>query len=123
VIGLTTDLVVGTAPAEKAGAVSGISETAAELGATLGIAVLGSVAMAIYRTGLPAGAPQAARDTLGGAVTSGVPELATAARAAFVTGLTVTSAIAAALGIVLVIVAAIALRPAREDVAPELCPC
>lgn len=124
VIGLITELVVGTAPAEKAGAASGISETAAELGAALGIAVLGSVAMAIYRTGLPAGAPQAARDTLGGAVTSGVPELATAARAAFVTGLTVTSTIAAVLAIALVIVAAVALRPARKDVAAaELCPC
>jgi MFS transporter, DHA2 family, multidrug resistance protein len=115
VIGLITELVVGAAPAEKAGAASGISETAAELGAALGIAVLGSVAMAIYRAGLPAGAPQTARDTLGGAVAVGDPALADAARAAFVTGLTVTSAIGAVLGLALAIVAAVALRPAHAD--------
>jgi len=132
VIGLITELVVGAAPAEKAGAASGISETAAELGAALGIAVLGSVAMAIYRAGLPADAPQTARDTLGGAVAVGGPELADAARTAFVTGLTVTSAIAAVLGLALAITAAVALRPARADrdaqattAAAEgrLCPC
>jgi DHA2 family multidrug resistance protein-like MFS transporter len=124
VFGLITELVVGAAPAEKSGAASGISETAAELGAALGIAVLGSVAMAIYRAGLPAGAPQVARETLGGAVASGGPELATAARAAFVTGLTVTSAIAAVLALALAVVAAVVLRPAHEDVgAGELCPC
>ena len=124
VIGLITELVVGTAPAEKAGAASGISETAAELGAALGIAVLGSVAMAIYRMGLPTGAPQLARDTLGGAVASGSPELAMAARTAFVDGLTATSAIAAGLAIALTAVAAVVLRPAREDAAlGDLCPC
>ena len=76
VFGLTTEMVVGSAPAEKAGAASGISETAAELGGALGIAVLGSVGVASYRSGvaagLPAGVPAelaaAARDTLGGAV-------------------------------------------------------
>jgi len=115
VIGLITELVVGAAPAEKAGAASGISETAAELGAALGIAVLGSVAMAIYRAGLPADAPQTARETLGGAVAVGGPELADAARTAFVTGLTVTSAIGAVLGLALAITAAVALRPAPAD--------
>ena len=75
VFGLTTEMIVGSAPPEKAGAASGISETAAELGAALGIAVLGSVGVAIYRaghaglpTGVPAAAAAAARDTLGGAV-------------------------------------------------------
>jgi DHA2 family multidrug resistance protein-like MFS transporter len=115
---------VGTAPAEKAGAASGISETASELGAALGIAVLGSVAMAIYRSSLPAGAPQAARDTLGAAVASGNPALAAAARTAFVDGLTTTSAIAACLAIALAVVAAVVLRPNRETAgAAELCPC
>jgi MFS transporter, DHA2 family, multidrug resistance protein len=124
VIGIITELVVGTAPAEKAGAASGISETASELGAALGIAVLGSVAMAIYRSSLPAGAPQAARDTLGAAVASGNPALAAAARTAFVDGLTTTSAIAACLAIALAFVAAVVLRPNRETAgAAELCPC
>nr|WP_235981792.1 MFS transporter [Methylobrevis albus] len=74
---LTTDLLLGAAPAERAGAASAISETGAEFGGVLGIAVLGSVAVAVYRTAMldvPAGldltpaAIAAARDTLGGAV-------------------------------------------------------
>ena len=43
VFGLTTELIVGSAPPERAGAASGISETGAELGGALGIAILGSV--------------------------------------------------------------------------------
>ena len=41
---LATDAIVGSAPPEKAGAASGISETTAELGGALGIAVLGASA-------------------------------------------------------------------------------
>ena len=36
----TTDLIVGSAPPERAGAASGISETGSELGGDLGIAIL-----------------------------------------------------------------------------------
>jgi MFS transporter, DHA2 family, multidrug resistance protein len=43
---LATDLMVGTAPPERSGAASGISETSSELGGALGIAVLGSIAVA-----------------------------------------------------------------------------
>ena len=38
-----------SAPPEKAGAASGISETTAEFGGALGIAVLGSIGTAVYR--------------------------------------------------------------------------
>ncbi len=73
---LTNDLIIGSAPAERAGAAAGISETAAELGGALGIAFFGSIGVAIYRSGvadaIPAGIPPeaaaAAQDTLGGAV-------------------------------------------------------
>lgn len=73
---VATDLVVGAAPPERAGAASAISETGSEFGGALGIAVLGSVGAAVYRDamsgGLPEGVPpaaaDAARDTLGGAV-------------------------------------------------------
>jgi DHA2 family multidrug resistance protein-like MFS transporter len=50
VITLGTDLVVGTAPAERAGAASAISETGLELGGALGIALLGSIGAAVYRS-------------------------------------------------------------------------
>src|SRR5262245_58565917 len=71
VFNLTTELIVGSAPPERAGAASGISETGAELGGALGIAILGSLGTAVYRNQLgnhlPAGVPfeagQTARDT------------------------------------------------------------
>ena len=39
---LTNDLIIGSAPPERAGAAAGISETAAELGGALGIALFGA---------------------------------------------------------------------------------
>ena len=45
---LATDVIVGAAPPERAGAASAISETGSELGGALGIALLGSLATAVY---------------------------------------------------------------------------
>jgi DHA2 family multidrug resistance protein-like MFS transporter len=57
---LTNDLIIGSAPPERAGAAAGISETASELGGALGIALLGSLATAIYGSALaPETLPQA----------------------------------------------------------------
>lgn len=72
---LTTDLIVSAAPPERAGAAAAVSETGAEFGGVLGIAILGSIGIAVYRgmmadavpVGVPAAAAEAARDTLGGA--------------------------------------------------------
>src|SRR4029453_2651792 len=55
VFGLTTELIVGSAPPERAGAASGISETSAELGGAPGVALLGSLGVAIYRGRLAPG--------------------------------------------------------------------
>jgi DHA2 family multidrug resistance protein-like MFS transporter len=124
VIALATDLIVGSAPVERAGAASGISETGAELGGALGIAVLGSIGIAVYRGGLedlPAGISpeqaEIARDTLGGAteVAAGLPEatgaaLLDAAREAFTQGLQVTAITGAILLAALAILTAILLR-------------
>ncbi|MDQ3537237.1 MAG: MFS transporter [Actinomycetota bacterium] len=125
VFGLTTELIVGSAPPERAGAASGISETAAELGGALGIAILGSIGVAIYRgelaNRLPADVPPEAaaiaRDTLGSAVAVaaelpdqlGAAVLATA-REAFVHGMQLSSAIAAVVAAGLAILAVVALR-------------
>ena len=125
VFGLTTELIVGSAPPERAGAASGISETGAELGGALGIALLGSVGAALYRgglpptllSGLPPDAATAARDTLGGAVgvASTLPAgtadtLLAVARAAFVDGMHVAAAIAGVIGLGLAAFAYITLR-------------
>ena len=114
VIPLTTEMVVGSASTERAGAASAMSETATELGASLGIAVLGSIGTAVYRSdvaaGVPAGLPadvvQSARHTLGGAVALAhelSPEIGStlieAARDAFVRGMHVTAAISAVLAV------------------------
>ncbi len=45
----TTNLIVSSAPPERAGSASAISETSSEFGGALGIAVLGSVATYVYR--------------------------------------------------------------------------
>ena len=49
VITMATELIVSSAPQEKAGAASGISETSGEFGGALGIALLGSIGTALYR--------------------------------------------------------------------------
>jgi DHA2 family multidrug resistance protein-like MFS transporter len=128
---LATDLMLGAAPPERAGAASAIAETTSELGGALGIAVLGSIGTAVYRArmagdlpaGVPAGAAEVARDTLGGALTVAerLPaELGTAllesARAAFTGGLRVVFAVAAALTVgIAVLVATVLRRAAAGD--------
>jgi DHA2 family multidrug resistance protein-like MFS transporter len=101
---LTNDLIISVAPVERSGAASAISETGYELGGALGTAILGSVATAVYRAGLPAGTPDAARETLGGAAAAAAhlpaeaaAQLLSVAREAFVQGLHVTAWLGAVL--------------------------
>jgi MFS transporter, DHA2 family, multidrug resistance protein len=125
VFGLTTELIVGSAPPERAGAASGISETGAELGGALGLALLGSIGVAIYRSALDPellsalspDAANAARGTLGGAVgvantlPAGTADtLLAVARTAFTDGMHVAAAIAAVVGVGLAIFAYVTLR-------------
>jgi DHA2 family multidrug resistance protein-like MFS transporter len=125
---LATDLVIGSAPPEKAGAASAMSETSAELGGALGIAVLGSIATAVYRgamaSAVPAGIPvdvaAATRDTLGGAAAMAerLPgpaglALLDAAREAFTTGVIVTAGIAAAVAVAAALACSLLLREVR----------
>ncbi|MGQ0844205.1 MAG: MFS transporter [Sporichthyaceae bacterium] len=133
VFGLTTELIVGSAPPEKAGAASGISETAAELGGALGIAAFGSIGVAIYRDRLdtlPAGvtpeAASAARDTLGGAVAAAADLPADTAAAllnlaneAFVTGMRVSTGIGVVVAAGLVVLAAIGLHTPKVVAEPD----
>jgi DHA2 family multidrug resistance protein-like MFS transporter len=131
----TTDLIVSSAPPERAGAASGISETGAELGGALGIAILGSVGIAVYRGELadhlpaevPSQAAAIARETLGGAVgvVARLPEdlgadLLAAAREAFVLGLQLTAGLSAAVAVGFAVLATVLLRdvPASSQAAP-----
>ncbi|WP_084963193.1 MFS transporter [Thermoactinospora rubra] len=121
---LTTNLVIGSAPPEKAGAASAVNTTASDLGVSLGIAILGSVGAAVYRAQLPASAPPEAVESLAGAL--GDPALEATARAAFAGGLNVASGVAALLALAAVILSVTLLRrvPAagrasEEEAAPE----
>jgi MFS transporter, DHA2 family, multidrug resistance protein len=121
----TTDLVVSSAPPERAGAASGISETGAELGGALGIAILGSIGVAVYRghladalpAGIPSQAAAIARDTLGGAVgvaarlpgAAGAALLA-AAQEAFIQGMQLTVTLSAVVAVGVAVMATALLR-------------
>jgi MFS transporter, DHA2 family, multidrug resistance protein len=125
---ISTDLVVGSAPPERAGAASAITETGAELGGALGIALLGSLGMAIYRARvaatLPPGVPpevvSAVQETLGNVVAqagqlpadTGAALLAVA-RAAFTDGLQLLALIAAVVMAGLAVLMAVMLRDAE----------
>ncbi|MFF8916636.1 MFS transporter [Streptomyces sp. NPDC015032] len=96
---VTSDVILSSVPKEQAGSAGAVSETAYELGAALGIALLGSVVTGVYQTfptprGIPSGSAAAAHDSLGGAVEAahGLPAgqaeaLVAAAQESFVDGL------------------------------------
>ncbi len=121
---LATDLIVGSAPPEQAGAASAISETGSELGGALGIAILGSIGIAVYRSAMadavgavPADLMEAALDTLGGAVSVAArlqqdvgADLVASARQAFAHALRVAAWISAAVALAAAIPTALLLR-------------
>ncbi|GGS35074.1 MFS transporter [Streptomyces griseoviridis] len=109
---VTADVILSGVDRDRAGSASAVSETAYELGAALGIALLGSIVTGAYRgfTG-PPGTPDAAHESLGGAVEAAghlpartAAELLDAARQSFVDGL----ALAAGLGAAVLLAAAVA---------------
>ncbi|MEY9994521.1 DHA2 family multidrug resistance protein-like MFS transporter [Streptomyces sp. V4I8] len=112
------DLAMGAAPVERAGSASSLLETGAEFGGALGMAVLGSIGTAIYRHEIPASAPDAAHETLGGAlaVADQVPGLAGVAREAFTSGMQGAAIAGAVLLAGAAVLAAVTLRrvEARE---------
>lgn len=128
---LTTELIVGSAPPERTGAASALAETGSELGAALGIAILGSIGTVVYRSqlashlpaGIPTEAATVARDTLGAAVGSAgqLPDrlglaLLGVAREAFVQGMHLVAIISAtvAVGVAIAIVTLLQHVPARS---------
>lgn len=121
---LATDLIVGSAPPEKAGAASALSETSAELGVACGIAFLGSLGTAVYKVymesfipaNIPAEISKIASESLSGAasVVSLSPvdsqELLQLAREAFTTGFNVVAALSALLVLIFGVFAFTMLR-------------
>ncbi|MFD9301244.1 MFS transporter [Streptomyces sp. NPDC060048] len=93
VMSLVSDMALGAAPAEKAGSAASLLETGQEFGGALGMALLGSLGTAVYRSDL-SGSDPAVRETLGGAVAASRElgaeaggQVLTPAREAFVHGM------------------------------------
>ena len=125
---VATDIIVGSAPPERAGAAAAISETFAEFGGALGIAVLGSIGTAIYRRSMadavagsiPIEAADAARATLAGALVTAEglqpllrADLIAAARHAFAAAMHVVYSINVAVMVVTAIIVTTLLNKNR----------
>lgn len=119
VILTTTGLIVGTAPPERAGSASAISETSAEFGGALGIAVLGSLGTFVYRmamssvdlsgldgkTAFAVSSSLASTVEIAQALGGPPPEWLTEARASYALGFAVCCAAAAVTLLLLAVVA------------------
>ncbi len=109
-------------PEGRSGSGSAVLQTARQVGGTLGVAILGSVLAAGYRSGLdvgglPTALAQTARDGLQGAIAianaAHVPALGDSARAAFVSGMSLTLVVTS-LVLVLPVIAGVAYLPGRR---------
>jgi len=122
------NLIVGSAPAEKAGSASSVSETCSEFGIAFGIATIGSLGTAVYRdqlvvpSGVPETAASAAREGLAGAVSvagqlpgSLANDLLVSARDAFTAGLNVAAGAGAIAFITLAALTLATLRHVGQD--------
>ncbi|MBB6351449.1 MFS transporter [Nonomuraea muscovyensis] len=125
---LASDLVVAVAPPERAGSASAVLEAATELGGALGVAVLGSMGLAVYRSvfeapqGLSPDVARVAGETLGGAagVAGDLPDALAAAvlesaREAFTTGMRVSALVAAVILGLAAVLTALTLRRLSLD--------
>ncbi|MQA07768.1 MAG: MFS transporter [Pseudonocardiaceae bacterium] len=123
---LGTDLVVGSAPPEKAGSAASMSETSGEFGIALGIAALGSIGTAVYRDqmvvppSVPGDAAEAAKESINGAVSvaeqlpaSLAADLLAPAREAFTAGLNIVAVLGAVVFIAVAVPVALVLRHIR----------
>lgn len=123
---LSSDLVVGSAPPERAGSAASMLQTSGEFAYALGIAVLGSIGTYIYRnqmTGIlspdvPPAAASASQGSLTGAVAA-AGDLADPARAALLGGareayIAGMHAVAAICGAIVMVIAVLAITKLRH---------
>ena len=110
-----TESVMSVLPLDKAGVGSAVNDTVRMVGGALGVAVLGSVLASGYRGGME-GAPAAAQESLGAALSAGDPVLARLAVDAFVASMHTTAIVAAAVALAGAVLAA-AYLPGRLRVA------
>ncbi|CRK83320.1 MFS transporter [Neobacillus massiliamazoniensis] len=122
---LSPNMIIGSAPPERAGSAGGLSQTSAEFGFALGLAVLGSISTAVYRNRMADSIPQElpnrasliARDNIAGAieVSKDIPNslghsLLTIAREAFTFGMNTVAVVSAVLLFVVAVIIVTMLR-------------
>jgi EmrB/QacA subfamily drug resistance transporter len=128
-----TEAIMGVVPRAKAGVGSAVNDATRLLGATLGVAVIGSVYASLYAGRLPASVPPAGRGSVGAALAAAGtlahtshPQLAArihdAASAAFFHGFHAGDVVAAGVAAAGALVALLLLpsHPNAEGDAPEL---
>ncbi|WP_436535794.1 MFS transporter [Actinoplanes sp. HUAS TT8] len=128
VYAMSTDLIVATTRPERAGSASAVAETGVELGGALGIALLGSLGVTVYRiavSGATDGLPPGTRQTLGDAlaVADDLPgvrgaELIAHARSAFEAAFAVVSG-AASLAMLTALAAIVTLAARARRTGPD----
>lgn len=131
---LVVNVVLATAPPERAGAASGLSESTTELGGALGIAVLGTIASAVYQRNLsvhdvgvlPPATRGTARGSLGGAVSAAhqlgvraANQLVRDAQGAFASGVRVAAVVSTVIVITLSAVTFMSLRRIHDVGDPD----
>ncbi|GAA3627180.1 quaternary ammonium compound efflux MFS transporter QacA [Kineosporia mesophila] len=77
-LGVGSALMMGSAPAHQAGSAAAIEEMSFEVGAVLGVSVLGSLAGIVYRSGLPGGVDDVVSESVAGALGTASEKAATA---------------------------------------------
>ena len=128
--------IMNTVPAHQAGAGSAINDTIREVGGALGVAIVGSLSAAVYRSHLGTALASAhvpgtvthtvtgsvaAADLIGGRIGGAHgSELVAAAHSAFVTSMSAGMRVAAAVALVSAIGAVFAFRPRRSREAKDM---
>jgi DHA2 family multidrug resistance protein-like MFS transporter len=135
-VALSTNLVVGSAPPAKAGLAAGVAQTGNEFGYALGVATLGSIGTAVYRTqiadtipaGIPAAVAVVALESIAGATAAAhslpgqfAAALLVSAREAFTSGLHTVALVAAVLlaGVAILIVTGLRQLPPIGQTQPD----
>ncbi|WP_433349709.1 MFS transporter [Microtetraspora malaysiensis] len=101
---------MGAVPAEHAGVGSALNDTVQQVGMALSVAVLGSVLAGAYTAAMPESAPEAARDSISGALALGDPSIVSTAKEAFVSAMSVGSLVGVGCSLAAAVVALLVLR-------------
>ncbi|MFE2286493.1 MFS transporter [Streptomyces sp. NPDC059443] len=112
---------MGTIPQDKAGVGSALNDTIQQAGTALGIAILGSLLTSGFTRRMPAGAPEEAKRSIGGALAAaqGDAGLVRAAREAFTSSMSTTFTISAIGVLAAAVLAGVVMRGGKAGGATE----